>query len=76
MVNEKLTRAPHLFCARYALPGSGNGPMPLPAGKMMPYETKMPYQAPYSPDSYRLRRRELFAGLLVYGALLVLAISL
>jgi hypothetical protein len=36
----------------------------------------MPYQAPYDPDAYRMRRRELLAGLLIWGALLMLAVSL
>ena len=76
MVNEKLTGASYLRVARTALPGLGTARCPPTQGKMMPYEMKMPHQAPYTPDAHRLRRRELFAGLLVYAALLAVAFSL
>lgn len=43
---------------------------------LVSHEAIMPDNLPFDPDPYRTRRRELIAGFIIYGALLVLAFSL
>lgn len=79
LVNEILPARPHLSVARLQRSISSRDDMPgmLHAawGTKMSHENTM-YQAPYDPDAYRLCPRGLLAGLLIYGALLALALSL